>query len=245
MHRSRQFRTWLFAGLTLASLGLGAELRPPLDGSPRTNPALSSLAVSNAPLRRLDEGRYALGLVQLDKNQRTVSFPCEVNMTEGVVEYALVHRTGKVHESVLKTAVDPAQIHLAWLLLTPGHSPEPPGGTTAPPDLAGPRIRIWAQWMVQGVEKRVALEDLVSNTLTRSRMSRGPWVYNGSRVVEGTFLAGRDGSIVAIIADPDALVNNPRPGRDDDEIWTVNRAEVAPVGTRVQVTFELADHPEP
>ncbi len=245
MHRSRQFWAWFCWGLTLAGLGLGAELRPPPGGGLKTNPANSSLALSNAPLRRLDEGRYALGLVQLDKNRRTVTFPCEVNMTEGVVEYALVHRTGKVHESVLKTDVDPAQIHLACLLLTPGHSPEGPRETIAPPDLTGPRIRIWAQWTVLGVEKQVALEDLVSNTLTRSRMSRGPWVYNGSRVVEGTFLAARDGSIVAIIADPDALVNNPRPGRDDDEIWTVNRALVAPVGTQVQVTFALADHPEP
>jgi hypothetical protein len=70
-------------------------------------------------------------------------------------------------------------------------------------------------------------------------MSRGDWVYNGSRVVEGTFLARRDGSLVAIISDPDALINNPRPGRDDDEIWRVNDKLTPPAGTPVQITIEL------
>ena len=74
-------------------------------------------------------------------------------------------------------------------------------------------------------------------------MIRGEWIYNGSRIVHGTFLAHRDGSIVAVIADPDALVNSPRPGRDDDEIWTANRALVPPVGTPVEVTVESVSNP--
>jgi len=70
-------------------------------------------------------------------------------------------------------------------------------------------------------------------------MSRGNWVYNGSRIVEGTFLAQRDGSLVSIISDQDALINNPRPGRENDEIWQVNTNTVPPVGTAVQITIKL------
>jgi hypothetical protein len=92
---------------------------------------------------------------------------------------------------------------------------------------------------VGGSEKHVRLEDLVSNTLTKSQMSRGDWIYNGSRVVQGVYLAQRDGSIVAIIADPDAMINSPRAGRDDDEIWRANSSLVPPVGTAVEVTLQL------
>jgi len=70
-------------------------------------------------------------------------------------------------------------------------------------------------------------------------MREGPWVYNGSRVVGGTFLAQRDGQIVAVMADADALVNNPRPGRENDEIWQINTNAVPAVGTPVRIIFQI------
>jgi hypothetical protein len=164
-------------------------------------------------------------------------------MPDGVVEYALVHTTGKVHESVLKTAADPFHIHLARLLVGPPEpiSARPPGQSR---EMTGARLTIWAQWSVNGTQHRSRLEDFVLNTLTKSRMSRGDWVYTGSRVVQGTFLAQRDGSVVGIVDDPDALVNNPRPGRDDDEIWKANSSTVPPVGTPVDVIFDFSQSNE-
>jgi hypothetical protein len=222
-----------------AGLGLGAYHRTPLTEPSDTNGLPPALALSNAPLRRLSKDVFALGLVRLDKSKRAVIFPASVNMADGVVEYALVHRTGKVHESVLKTEADPLHIHLATLLLSPPQSAAPAANPRTPSDLLGPHLTIWAQWKVGGSEKHVRLEDLVSNTLTKSQMSRGDWIYNGSRVVQGVYLAQRDGSIVAIIADPDAMINSPRAGRDDDEIWRANRSLVPPVGTAVEVTLQL------
>jgi hypothetical protein len=242
--RWNQLRCLLLLGTTAVGLGFGAYHRTPLTEPSDTNSVSPALALSNAPLRRLSDGVYGLGSVRLDKNSRTITFPCAVNMAEGVVEYALVHATGKVHESVLKTEVKASEIHLARLLLGPAEPSKRTGNARIPPELMGANIAIWAQWTSNGVEKKVPLEDLVFVTLTKSRMSRGPWVYSGSRVVQGTFLAERDGSIVAIIADPDALINSPRPGRDDDEIWSVNSALAPPVGTPVQVTIDLADHHE-
>ena len=65
------------------------------------------------------------------------------------------------------------------------------------------------------------------------------WVYNGSRSSQGVFLAQQDGSIVSLIADPGALVNNPREDRENDELWIVNTNTVPAVNTEVQITFEL------
>lgn len=172
----------------------------------------------------------------MDKQRKTITFPATVNMAEGAVEYALVHTTGKVHESVLKTEVGAAEIHVARLLMGP---PAPARDPKTSPDLQGLRVGLSVRWKAGQEERSAPLEDLISNTITKKEMTRGPWVYNGSRVVEGTFLAGRDGSIISIIADPDALLNNPRPGRNDDEIWKVNTAVVPAVGTTVVVVLEF------
>jgi hypothetical protein len=179
-----------------------------------------------------------LGQVVFDREKHTITFPASVNMAEGVVEYAVVHVTGKVHESVLRTEVDPYYIQLAKLFISPAgeQTAAEPG---QPRDLIGAPVRLYVGWTQAGTARKAPLEELIVNTLTVSPMKSGPWVYNGSRVVEGVFLAQRDGSIVTIIADPDAMVNNPRPGRNDDEIWRVNQNLTPPVGTPVEVTIEL------
>jgi hypothetical protein len=73
-------------------------------------------------------------------------------------------------------------------------------------------------------------------------------VYNGSWIFDGTFIAQRERSIVAIMADMDALANNPRPGRENDEIWEVRKELMPPEGTAVQITIQIekpADIPPP
>jgi hypothetical protein len=236
------WRLSLLAVTLLVGSG-GAYHRTPLDVPADTNaPAL--LSTNALPLQKLGPDVYGLGLVQLNRKTRAITFPAVVNMSEGLVEYALVHSSGKVHESVLKTEADPLHIHLARLLLQPAQTNRPAATAPSaaadvriPRELRGPEVRLWVSWPGED-GRRVALEDLVTNVLTKAKMSPGPWIYSGSRVVEGTFLAQRDGSLVAIIADPDALMNNPRPGRNDDEIWKVNRDLCPPIGTAVQITLE-------
>ena len=65
------------------------------------------------------------------------------------------------------------------------------------------------------------------------------WIYNGSYFSDGTFLAQREGSIVSLIADPSALANNPRPDRQDDELWTLHTPAIPPVNSRAHVKFAL------
>jgi len=222
-----------------AALGFGAYHRTPLDAPSSTNLPPDLLA-TNAAIQKITEDIYQLGLVRLDKKNHTIQFPAAVNMAEGVVEYALVHSTGKVHESVLKTDAAPLHIHLAKLLLAGGQTPDAgPRSPITPAELIGPKVRIWVSWRNSGQEQRVPMEAWISNAVIQAQMTVGPWIYNGSRVADGTFLAHRDGSILAIIADPDALINNPRPGREDDEIWTSYPGRVPPKGTRVTVSIEL------
>lgn len=212
------------------------------------------------PLRALSPTEFQLGLVTLDKARRTIQFPAEMNLASGLVEYLLVATNGKAYESVLATPAQPYHIHLAMLLIgargapdtaalrampeVPFHVNRRPGDTNpAPPAVAGDAIDITLAWTNAGAARQLAASDVLRDLETKTNASPGPWTYNGSRVIKGNFIAQRDGSIVAVIDDVDALVNNPRPGHDNDQIWEVNSNALPPLHTAVEVTFTLKGKP--
>lgn len=203
------------------------------------------------PLRQISRDIYQLGTVRLDKNRKTVQFPAQLNMKEGVIEYLLVNARGKVYESLLRTDVEPYYIHLAMLLIGAKGAPQTPALLNAPsqpfhvnhpgpgPKIPGDPVTIELAWHASSGDKQLRLEDCLMNLSTKTNVTRGPWTYNGSRVVNGLFIAQREASIVAAIDDIDAMVNNPRPGSDNDQIWEINSNVVPPLNTPVEVTFKL------
>jgi hypothetical protein len=204
---------------------------------------------ANPALKQIAPGIFQLGGVRLNLEKKTVQFPASINMTNGAVEYFLVNGIGKLHESVLKTETEPAQIHMAMLFLGAKGALKSSSTNVVPEEkfianagtnkIGGDEIAIEVSWKNGDSEKRVRAEDLVLNTETKLPMSKGVWVYNGSKVVNGTFIAQRDGSIVSIITDDLALVNNTRRGHENDQIWIVNTNAIPPQNTSVEVTVKL------
>lgn len=162
-----------------------------------TNPSL------NLPLKQIAPGVFQLGSVRLDKERKTIQFPASVNMTNGLIEYFVVTGTGKLHESLLKTDIDPAQIQVAMLFIGAKGAAADGTGT----NITGDNFAIEVSWKNGGLEKRARAENFIFNGKTKSPMSREGWIYNGSKVIDGTFIAQRDGSIVSIISDSLALAN--------------------------------------
>ncbi|MGA2752016.1 MAG: YdjY domain-containing protein [Verrucomicrobiota bacterium] len=219
--------------------------------------AVGQPEAAQPPLRQISADVFQLGSVRLDKARRTVAFPAQLNMNDGLIEYLLVNAKGKTYESLLKTDAEPYHIQLAMLLLgakgapqtpallnapsVPFHVNRPPGATNGPPELpiTGDPISIELTWQAGGRQSRAPAEDWIINLTTKTNVSRGSWTFNGSRVVRGTFLAQRDGQIAALIDDLDAMVNNPRPGHDNDQIWQLDSNTLPPLGTPVEVTFKL------
>jgi hypothetical protein len=241
--------SWMITVGGVLSLLLMASLR--IGGTPP--PA----APTNEPLRQISRDIFQLGAVRLDKNRRTVQFPAQFNMKEGVVEYLLVDARGKSYESLLVTDTEPYYIHLAMLLIGAKGAPQtaallnapsqafhvnrPASATNLPPipAIQGDPVTIELVWQAADGRKQLPAEDFITNLATKTNASRGPWTYNGSRVYNGIFVAQREGSIVAMIDDIDAMVNNPRPGSDNDQIWQINSNAVPPTNTPVEVTFKL------
>ena len=66
---------------------------------------------------KLDENRYLIGKVTLDKRTREIRIPARINMDKGLLEFLLVLDKGKVHESLLITDASPIHLNIAFMLL--------------------------------------------------------------------------------------------------------------------------------
>jgi hypothetical protein len=181
-------------------------------------------------VRQIDANSLQIGAVHLDVKERRLTIPASVNMVEGLIEYVLVSANGKLHESIFKTTAEPAHIQTAALLLL-----KAPTDSNSPPEL---RISVEL-----AAGKTMAAEDLITNIMPDVKFRPGFWRYNGSRVVENIFIAQRDGSIVAIMADPDAIVESGRIPADDDDNWRPRKSELPPVGAPVKVIFTFDSPP--
>jgi hypothetical protein len=194
-------------------------------------------------IEKTADGKLRLGVVELDKEARAIRFPATVNMTSGKVEYALVMTTGKIHESMFVTSASPRDIHLGMLLL--GIQPakfalNADGGLLVPATAA---VEVSVGWETNGPPVTKTLAELTNvadpsadKPATPGDVDR-PWLYNGSRFSAAGFAAMLEGSIISLIADEMALVNNSRSDRENDEIHLPNTAVLPRAGTAVTITF--------
>jgi hypothetical protein len=196
-------------------------------------------ADTNGAIRTLGGGLFQIGSVMLDQSNRFIRFPAAVQLRVETVEYAVVHQGGKTHESIFRTAARPQDIQVALLLL--GARPQMTNSFGAQGDgpPLGDKVWIEAHWTNAGSVVKMPLEELVRNKETRQSMSHGEWIYNGSNFSEGAFTAQRDGSIISIQSDPDALINNPRPGRENDDLHQPNTERLPAMGAPVEITIRL------
>lgn len=218
----------LTIGLLLAAQTRSAE--PPTLSPPKELQEAKNLIQSDG------SGKFQIGEVTFDSRKREVSFPAQVNLRDALIEYAVVGKVGKRHESLLMTEAPPVHIHLAMLLLGAKAPPQKSKDNPLPP---GQAIDILISWQKDGKEQTGRLEDWIIVGEDKLPAGKGKWIYNGARVDNGQFTASADQSIVALILDAHALVNNPRTGNENDEIWFPYEAKIPALGTKVQVTFKL------
>ena len=177
-------------------------------------------SVSNH-IREVGPDQLSIGKVALHKVNRTISFPATFAERDRPIEYALVHSKGKVHEALLQTGATIQDLHVATLLI----------------NAVGQKPKIELLWARHGGQRRVLLADLVTvKEKPAGFLSEGHWHYNGSQFKHGTFTALREGSIIALMNDPSALINHPKAGSlQRDDVFFAHREKLPPVGVQVSV----------
>ena len=216
---------------TLLPMGLSEALPVPTNSVPQV--------IQTGP------SEFQIGAVHFSRNTHTLSFPAEINLVDRVVEYGIVSREGKTHESLLRTDAAPRDVHLAVLLL--GGEPTADLGKTNKPIHAPlpSRVNVDVEWALGGVSKTNRLSEWLglgtpsSQTLT-GRLQNAEWAYSGSLTLEGHFIAQEEGSILSLIRDPNALINNLGIDRDNDDIHYPDPRRMPPKGTPVTVRLQLS-----
>jgi hypothetical protein len=192
------------------------------------------------PIERVSQGVFKIGEIQIHKDTRSIIFPAHVNMDKGLLEYLIVRSSGKVHESLLRTAIDPYHLQIAFLLLGFEGTDQPLRGQGDPEKPKGDPVEISFEFNPRGQVLNVKAEEWVALRQDGTYKDAGAmeWIYTGSIVVNGRFLAQTGGSIVAIFHDPAALIDNATPGGESDKDWFVKEKVVPPVGTPVNVIIK-------
>lgn len=198
---------------------VSSSVRKESAGSLATDLASVSSDPSAPRIQRLADGRIMIGLVTVDPEKRQISFPATVNQRSGLVEYAVVTGKGKVHESVFVTEAAVTHIHMAALLLKFAA----PEGRVEPMKLA-----VEVEWKLDESSRRESMERFIVHTKDAgairagSTLQRDAWHYGGSAINDGVLVAETEGSIIALITDDAALIQNPRAERVDDELHAPN-----------------------
>ncbi len=177
-------------------------------------PAQDSFAVrSDSLIRRIDHETYMIGSVRFNKRTKEVSVPGRVNQTEGMIEYLAVTPSGKTHESILTLEAQPLHIQTALLLLGAnfGGNLRFQGDTSAP---TGDTLQIYVAWKGENGDSVVrTASDLVYDATLKKTMPKSGWIFTGSMLTQGRYMADMEGSIIATYSDPVAILNNPLEGR--------------------------------
>ena len=221
-------------GFSLATVQ-GQEA-PPVSPPAGPPPVQEGQIGNNAPaLMYVAPGVFEIGKCRIIKAKGMVEFPASANMKEGLLEYLLVGNTGKLHESLLRTDVEPYALQVALLLsgLEGSLSPLSFQGENKLPE--GDAVDIVVRWEENGKEKNARIEDLVLQD--KKPVPQVPWVFTGSIIRDGVFAAQVEKSMIALFHDPVAMIDHRLQSGDNDEGWTVNTQAAPPVGTPMIVTI--------
>lgn len=231
------------ATVAIASGQLGAPAEAPAPGKPE--------------VEKLDDTRFRIGQIIFDGKTREIRFPVEINMTEDLLEFLIVHKNGKVHESLFKTDISPTHLNVAFALLRYKPSPElysKPASDTDPTETfpevpeeirKAARLKIEVEWQDGERLRKIPVNEWVQHTATGSTMSADPWVYGGSEIVDGKFPPETTGDIVAIYRSQSALINYSGKDHGDDTVWIVYPKRVPPLDTKVTLIISPFEPAKP
>lgn len=221
----------------------------PTEAGSRLTAALAEAARTR--IKKTGPTTYELGPIQINSATREIRIPTMVNMTEGILEYALVHEQGKTHESLLRTTVSPMEMNLALLLThfephlkdAAQYLREPTGQTKSrmalPMEREGAnQIRATLEWKdAAGKTQTAPMGSWIRDRQAGKPASLDHWTFTGSFINEKGFAAEYDGSHIAIYFDLASVVNLPDKNNGSDENWLVETSAVPAIDTPVTLVL--------
>lgn len=192
---------------------------------------------------KISDGVYQFGEILIDRKSNSIEIPAVSNQISGLVEYGIVHEDGKIHESLFRTKIRPQIFQTSLLLL----KAKPVASFFENLWSEKPEVinydkhcfDIYVNWELNGSKFNKTFEKLSINQNRKQSVDKKSFIFTGSRVIEGTFLAEASGSILAIYADDNAILNNSDYDSANDDVWIANKEEMPPLELPVAIRFNL------
>ena len=178
----------------------------------------------------------------IDAASRELIVTGYVNQVRGAIELLACGTGGKVHESVFVLFVEPKDLQAGLLLLGLKHGAPMPGIGMEPPE--GDEVVIEVEWEQAGQIHRRNAEYFVFNAKKREQAEHDTWIFNGSTVEDGLFMAGAEESLIATYWDPWSIINIESELGGDDEILTVYEERVPPMHHNISMRIRAAEKDE-
>jgi hypothetical protein len=184
--------------------------------------------------------------VTFDPASKQVRVEAEALAVEAPLEFFCVLNGTSEHESVIRSAAKPSDIHTALLAigLKPGH-PVSFSETLkkwSPP--AGPPLQMTVEWDTKdGKHQSVPAYRLMRDVKTKKTMPALTWVFAGSRQMDdGTYAADTTGYTVSVVNFDLTLIDIPQLASNANETleWERNPELAPPAGTKVTLLIEPA-----
>ena len=183
-------------------------------------PLFLSAEEAKPSVEKLSPTLFKLKEITFDSGTREIRFPAQVNQIKDLLEYLIVHKNGKIHESLLKTEISPTDLNLAFTLLR---------------FLPGSPLQIHVEWQDGENLRKVPINEWIQHISTGNAMPHGPWKYAAPEITEGRFPPEFTGDIATIIVAEGALIHYPGKDNDNDTVWFVFPKRTPPLDSKVTV----------
>jgi hypothetical protein len=192
-----------------------------------------------------------LGPMSLDLEAKTLTFPAEVILREGMLELLVAYDCYKNHESILRTSVRPSVIHAGLLAL--GLMPGMPAEAMIFPDRTmkaipprGQRLKMTIRWTDEEGNAQETDPSVWFKSAGEGAQLPTEWVFVGSQIVPtGEYWANASGDLISVSNFGSSVMDVPfeSSNLNANLIFSADTALIPPLGTRVEVTISPVSNP--
>jgi hypothetical protein len=184
--------------------------------------------------------------MSVDVAKKQIRVECQVLNPQMALEFFCCLSGTAEHEAVLRSDVQPSNLHLGLLML--GLQPGEPvrfskaADKWLPPH--GPPLQIFCEWQGKdGKPVNVPAYRMMRNVKSKKPMPAMTWIFAGSRVMEdGKYAADTTGYIVSVVNFDLTVIDIPELASNANESleWEYNPDVVPEKGTKVWMIIEPA-----
>lgn len=187
----------------------------------------------------LGSGKYRIGSITVDTENREITVPGVWHMNEGTIEYIAAIKGGhKLYETILEMDVNAYEFNLALILIGLDQKKGRPAKFHFDPvSPEGDQVEIWVDWEYGGKKMNMRAEELIYDAEKKAALSSMNWVYTGSTILpDGQYMAQKDGILIGFVHDPAAIIDAAtKSGLVPYGMLVVNKKIAPPKGTKIML----------